>query len=173
MPLTAVLQQWLDAEEWQDEIEIDDDRKNSSLVTKFVINDQAHRLFLEAHEETKTFCVYLYSPFNVPPARIADMVRILNRINFSYAKAGRLACNDDKESNPVQFQRVIVVEGSSLVPKQIGVMASEAVDVFNVFGELLAAIALTKQPVEDLWSNHIEEMQKEEEAEQVQSPTEL
>ena len=152
MPLTKAVKEWLVSEDWEDEIAIDDERASSRVEAKVGINDQPHRLFLEADETSQRLAVYIYSPMTVPPARMADMARILNRINCRW-ELGRLACYDDEDSNPVQFRANIDVEGGSLSPNQIGTMVGAAIGTFNRFGQLLAAVALTKQPGDKLWAD--------------------
>src|SRR5262249_29972196 len=126
MKLTSVLKEWMEQEEWKDEIELKDAGKGAHVDTAFGINDQRHRLVLDTDEEGEVFAVHLFSPFNVPPARMADMSRILNRLNCGL-RFGRLCCWDDDDSNPVTYEHAIDVEGSKLAPKQIGHMVSAAV----------------------------------------------
>jgi len=172
MPLTAVLSEWMKGEEWQDRISTNDDRTAAQVETKFIIKGQPHRMFLETGEKSERFAVFLYSSFNVPPARIGDMSRILNRLNYNLS-LGRLSCLDDEDSNPVQFKAEIDVEGSTLALNQISVMVTTAAQYLDVFGELLAAVALTRQPVETLWSNFLEEQERGEEEKQEEGPNEL
>jgi len=156
MPLTAALKEWMDSEGWDDEIEVAEDRGFSRVATSFSINDQPHKTFLEVNEKIERFSVYIYSPVNVPPARMPEMVRILNRINMRIG-LGRLGCHDDDDSNPVQFLARIDVEGGSLSPTQIETMVNAAVGTFNPYGQLLAAVALTKQSGDALWKSYLED----------------
>ena len=47
MKLTSVLQQWMDQEEWKNEIQINDQGNGAVAVVNVGINDQTYRLFLE------------------------------------------------------------------------------------------------------------------------------
>ena len=172
MKLTSVLKKWVDQEEWKGEIQIDDEGRGALADGKVGINNQGHRLILQTDEQGEVFTVTLLSPFNVPPARMGDMSRILNRLNVS-ARFGRFYCWDDEEPNPVTFQHAIDVEGSELVPKQISNMMDAAMSSFALYEELLAAVALTKQPIDALWDNFLEEQEKRAKASDESGPSEL
>lgn len=172
MKLASVLKKWMDQEEWKGEIEIDDEGNGARVDTTVGINNQGHRLFLQTDETGEVFTVTLLSPFSVPPARMEDMSRILNRLNVQL-RFGKLSCLDDGDSNPVIFQHAIDVEGSELVPKQIGNMVGPAMKTFVSREELLAAVALTKQPIDTLWANFLEEQEKREKAQEESGPSEL
>ena len=50
MRITTRLQEWLRNEEWEDDIEVDEERKKSQVSTKMEVNGQAHPLYLEVDE---------------------------------------------------------------------------------------------------------------------------
>ena len=172
MKLTSVLKKWMDQEEWKDEIQLDDQGNRARVDVNVGINNQGHRFILQTDEKGEVFTVTLLSPFSVPPARMADMSRILNRLNLGLT-FGRLYCPDDAESNPVAFEHSIDVEGSELVPKQISNMMGAATGTFAGREELLAAVALTKQPIDALWANFLEEQEKREKESEESGPSEL
>ena len=156
MPLTQVLKGWMTSEGWNDDIQAGGDQCSSRVVTRVAVNDQPHKMYLEVDEENSRFSVYLYSPVNVPPARMPEMVRILNRINMGLV-LGRLGCSDDQDANPVQFMVAIDVEGGTLSLTQVTTLVSAAVGTYDIYGSLIAATALTKQSVDALWAGFIEE----------------
>jgi hypothetical protein len=163
MPLTKILKEWAVSENWKDDIEVNDDRSYSRIVTTYSIYNQPHRTLLEVAEKFERFSVFMYSPVSVPPARMADMTRILNRINTRLG-LGRFACHDDEDSNPVQFLVRIDVEGGALAPQQITTMVKEAYWAFRPYGQLIATAALTKQSANDLWAKFLAEEAAEEAA---------
>lgn len=172
MPLTKVLQEWLNDEGWQDHIETDDSRVRAEISTNFSVNDQPHRLFFNVDEEREWLSVYMYSPMNVPHARMGEVTRILNRVNTRLG-LGRLACYDDEESNPLQFLVRIDVEGSALTTRQITSMISAAIGTFRGYGQLLIAAALTKQSVDSLWNEFLEEESADQKVREEAGPSEL
>ena len=151
MPLTNVLSEWLIQEEWEDEIEVQDDRKSSHVVTSMSIEYQSHKMYLEADETKEWLSVYLYGPVKVPPDRFGEMSRLLNLINHRLG-LGRIVCIDEEDGKRVQFLARVDVEGSVLRPKQIDNLVRAACGTFRNYGSIIAAIAITKQSAQDGWA---------------------
>jgi|GEM_PF-1535502 len=172
MPLSAVVQAFMDQKGWEDEIEITEDRTHSTVETTIGINDQAHNLFIEVEEPAQRVHVYLYSPYKLPPRRVDAMVKILNRIN-NQLQLGRLTCNDGDDASPIQFMCGIDVEGGTLAAAQVDMMYGYGANAFQTWGELLAAVALTKRPAEELWSECLAEQEAAASAEEEEGPSEL
>jgi hypothetical protein len=156
MPLTAAVQAFMAEEEWEDPLETNDDRTTSTLATTMLIDEQRHRLYLETVETDQRLFVYLYTPYNVPRARLDVMARVLNRVNTELG-FGRLAVDDGAEPRPVQFKCAIDVEGSSLAPIQVAVLVGLALATFRDYGRLLAAAAMSRRAFSDLWLEHLED----------------
>lgn len=171
MKLTSVLKEFLDLNEWTDEIRIGEDG-DASLSSTFKINNQGHSFFFEISESAETFRVYMYSPFVVPVARRGEMAIVLNYIN-TLVSAGRFATSVGDDAAAVQFFTGVDVEGGQLGHKMISSMLDAAINYFDHFGSLIAAVALTKISA----SQAIEEFREEQEAaeanEAVSVPDEL
>ena len=159
MQITKVVAQYMNDEEWTDEIEVSDDRSASTVATQLGIEDQGYRLFLEANEVGEVFTVYMYSPFKVPANRIDATVKILNRINRTRLRLGRLAVLDNGEASPIQFACSIDVEGGALAPGQIGTIIGVCFSLGR-FHQLLSAVALTKMSEDKLWEEFVEEEER-------------
>ena len=159
MQITKVVAQYLNDEEWTDEIEVSDDRSASTVRTQLGIEDQGYRLFLEANEVGEVFTVYMYSPFKVPANRIDATAKILNRINRTRLRLGRLAVLDNGEASPIQFACSIDVEGGALAPGQIGTIIGVCFSLGR-FHQLLSAVALTKMSEDKLWEEFVEEEER-------------
>ena len=159
MQITKVVAQYMNDEEWTDEIEVSDDRSASTVATQLGIEDQGYRLFLEANEVGEVFTVYMYSPFKVPANRIDATAKILNRINWTRLRLGRLAVLDNGEASPIQFACSIDVEGGALAPGQIGTIIGVCFSLGR-FHQLLSAVALTKMSEDKLWEEFIEEEER-------------
>ena len=160
-PLASALQRWLDQEEWQDEIEILEDGASTRLSTGFKVNDVGYRLVMETDEQREQFFVYMYTPFEVPPRRMPEMARFLNMINSRFS-AGRLACHDDDESNPVQFMWKIPVSDEGLSTIQISRMVGAAVQVYESWGHYIAQCNFTNRTAVELWDEFNAEREKAE-----------
>jgi hypothetical protein len=148
------------------------DRLVGRVSTTINVNQQPHRLYLEAYESDQVFAVFMYGPVNTPPARMAEMARIINRINMR-TRIGSLGCHDDEDANPVQFRASIDVEGSALTPRQIGNLVGAAMSMFKRYDRLLAATALTGRSVDSLWNEFLEEDAARRSEESDAPPTEL
>ena len=159
MQITKVVAQYMNDEEWTDEIEVSDDRSASTVATQLGIEDQGYRLFLEANEVGEVFTVYMYSPFKVPANRIDATAKILNRINWTRLRLGRLAVLDNGEASPIQFACSIDVEGGALAPGQIGTIIGVCFSLGR-FHQLLSAVALTKMSEDKLWEEFVEEEER-------------
>ena len=159
MQITKVVAQYMNDEEWTDEIEVSDDRSASTVATQLGIEDQGYRLFLEANEVGEVFTVYMYSPFKVPANRIDAAAKILNRINSTRLRLGRLAVLDNGEASPIQFACSIDVEGGALAPGQIGTIIGVCFSLGR-FHQLLSAVALTKMSEDKLWEEFVEEEER-------------
>ena len=159
MQITKVVAQYLNDEECTDEIEVSDDRSASTVATQLGIEDQGYRLFLEANEVGEVFTVYMYSPFKVPANRIDATAKILNRINRTRLRLGRLAVLDNGEASPIQFACSIDVEGGALAPGQIGTIIGVCFSLSR-FHQLLSAVALTKMSEDKLLEEFIEEEER-------------
>ena len=137
MQITKVVAQYMNDEEWTDEIEVSDDRSASTVRTQLGIEDQGYRLFLEANEVGEVFTVYMYSPFKVPANRIDAAAKILNRINRTRLRLGRLAVLDNGEASPIQFACSIDVEGGGHLRQarlaQLSGFVSHSVDFINCY----------------------------------------
>jgi hypothetical protein len=161
MPITKVLKEWMVAKEWDDEIQLSENRRSSRVSTTYNINNQSYRTFIDIDEDDQWFSVFMYSPFSVPISRISEMARALNKINYNNQKVGRIACPDEDEPGPVQFRWTTDLSNGSISKEQIDYMVETPVGFFNFFGEVLAAIALTKAPAESLMAEFWEEKGRE------------
>lgn len=165
MPITKVVAEFMNSEEWEDDINVSEDRVASSVETKLNIEDQGYRIFLEANEAGEVFSVYMYSPFSVPANRIDATVRILNRINRTKLRLGRLAILDNGEASPIQFAYSIDLEGGVLAPQQISTVIGLCFSLGH-FHQLLSAVALTKLSEDKLWEEFLEEEKKSSESQE-------
>jgi hypothetical protein len=158
MKLTSVLKEFMDSKGWEDEIKIDDDG-DTSVASTFNINDQGHRFFFEIFEAGEVFKLYMYSPFSVPALRKAEMAIILNFVNMR-VRIGRFATPTEDKSSPVQFFAVADVEGGQLGATMINTMINACTEYFEVYGPLMATVALTKISAKQAIADFIEEETK-------------
>ncbi len=170
--LAAAVKSWMEGEGWEDEVEVADDGTSSRVTTGFNINDQSYKLYIETDEESSQIFVYMYSPYKVPPAKMPEMARLLNMVNCVF-NAGRLACFDDEDSNPVQFLWKIPVRDSDLTPEEVGAMVYAGVQVYDIYGSLLAQCIFSNKTAKQLWDEFQAERKAAQEQSSSQGPSEL
>lgn len=156
MPATRAVAEFMNDESWDDDIVTKEDRAGSTVATTISIEDQPYKLYIEANEVGEVLEIYLYSPFMVPASRISAMTRMLNRINVSKLRLGRLGVLDDADANPVQFRAVVDFEGGSISKRQVGTIIQVCFQLRR-FHSLLSAVALTKFSEDDLWNDFLAE----------------
>jgi hypothetical protein len=162
----------MEGEGWEDEVEVAEGGASSRVTTGFNINDQSYKLYIETDEEGSQIFVYMYSPYKVSPARMPEMARLLNSVNCVF-NAGRLACFDDDDSNPVQFLWKIPVRDSDLTPEEVGAMVAAAVQVYDIYGNLLAQCIFSNKTAKQLWAEFQAEREDAKEQSSGEGPTEL
>jgi hypothetical protein len=172
MPLTAVLRDWMVANDWKDELEISEDGNKARVATIYLVNDQDHRVYLEVDEKADEFSVFVYSPFNVPGRRRAEVLDLINRIH-GRTRLGRFWCSTDEEAKPLQFKITTDVEGAILSPEQIDVMIGSAVGTLKRYGSVLATVAMTDTSAAEAWSAHRAAEETNQQEEEVLGPAEL
>lgn len=157
--LTEVLQSWLADREWDDEVQINADWTASRVVTRYLIGEQPHNLYIEVNEELEQLHMFLYSPFNVPAGRVAEITRVLNSINRS-SLMGTVTCADNGEPTPIQYRVGIDVEGSALTPVQISNLLSAVGCLAEVYSQVLATVAMTATSAEEAWQQFVAEQER-------------
>src|SRR6516165_7126576 len=152
MPLTSVLKEWMELNEWADPIELNGERSRSQVSTHYTINGQPHRLYFDVDEEARLMTITLYTVFNVPAHRMGEIARILNRINAGTV-VSKYSCWDDGEPNPIRLGVAIDIDKGNLDVSQIQSMLGAAGATMDRYGELLATVALTQQSANLIWQD--------------------
>lgn len=147
------LQQFLDAEGWDDSIQANETGTRHTVATSILISEQRHSLFIEIEAPCHIF-VFLYTPYFVPRSRLDVMSRIVNRINTQIL-FGRLAVDDGPKPRPVQFKTGLHLENAILTPSQVDAMIGLGTSTLQTYGEILATGALSRKSVEELWAEHL------------------
>jgi len=142
MPLTAVVASYIEMQGWDDELEIDQGARLSTLATRFNIDGQRARLYVET-----------YSPFAIGPERMGEAARLINIINCEL-RLGRLSCLDDGDSNYVQFKLAYDFTNAQCSPQQIDVIVGAGVWTLRHYGQALAAVAFADLAAKDSWAAH-------------------
>ena len=155
MPLTAAVRAFMASESWDnEELSVNESRTTSTLATSLMIESQPYKLYIECDELQQQIHVFFYTPFNVPRCRVDVVTRILNRLH-SELIFGRLAVDDGPVPRPVQFKCGFDLKGSTLSPTQVDTLIGLGVSTFRMHGEVLAAAALSRRSLDQIWAERL------------------
>lgn len=145
MKLAAVIQAFIEQENWDDTVDIDETTGDSTLHTGFEIRNQIFDLYLEGDESSEFLSVFLYAPFRIIEGKSVDAIMLVNFINDRYRYRGRLCITD---SGQIRYREVIDTENLEASPAMIDNMLSSAYALFDLHTEALGAVALTRKTYE-------------------------
>lgn len=158
--------------EWPFDVE---ERRSASrlmFTSHTYIDNQTYMVVIETDEKKETIEFFMYSPFRVHPARVRDVIVVLNRINIGQ-RLGRFAIWDDADSNAIQWKGAIDVEGSEFSVAQIDTLCSAGFSTFRRHFDLLSSIALTQVPADEAWKSFLEASKREQRNDLEGVPAEL
>jgi hypothetical protein len=147
MALKDVLQQFLDDEQWEDQIAHDHSDNTDFINTGFVIDGQRYRLILITADVPQTIRVVLISPLKVPKARSREAAIVLNALNVHMAY-GNFELDDE---GILSFRWGMDLEFAKAVPQQFGHLINAGTSAFNELrAAVIGAAAFSKQPAETI-----------------------
>lgn len=165
MRLADKVQEWLDAKEWEDEIQRNEEDQVSQMQCNYGINNQQFRLYIETTEKKDWIEVYLYAPIKVADKKKAESAILFNYIN-SRISIGAVHFTPDGN---IRFRHVIDVEDSEPSIKMIDNMLGSAVLFFENWFEEISAVALTKITAQQV----IDDLEKDDDEEDEEVPDEI
>jgi hypothetical protein len=172
MKYKALLEAYLAAREWQDELSIDEEHEAVRLDTGVSVGEQSGRLIIEAYEKTEFVDVFIYyKSFNCKTSKFGEMLKLLNSIHLR-VRYGRFELVDD---GIIRWFHRVDFEGSSPTTTSIHQIVQPGWNIAERWVDVFAAVALTKQSAEDaLEEMEIAELQSAtQETEEGQGPREL
>jgi hypothetical protein len=153
MQLKDVLQQFLNSEEWKDEIEHDDSDNTDFISTRYGIKGQTYDLQLTADQDRQVIRVLMVSPITMPGGRRTEAAIVVNGLN-SRMGFGNLGINDD---GAIYYRWAMDVEGATAAPQQFANMVAMAASAFdNIRCAALGAAAFSKQSGEEILKDYQE-----------------
>lgn len=141
-----VLEEFLKAREWEDELSIDAENKKVALVTGVNIGEHSGKLIIEASDETDIVGVYLYLSFSCKKSKRTEMCILLNDLN-ARGGTGGYGCFQllDPEDDRIRWVHRVDFEGSSPTGKSVEQIVGPAWDRVSGFIDPICAVATTKQ----------------------------
>ena len=142
----VVLEEFLKAREWEDELSIDEENKKVSLVTGVTIGEHSGKLIIEASDETDFVNVYFYLGFDCKKSKRTEMSILLNDFNARGGVGGYgcfqlLGSDDDR----IRWVHKVDFEGSSPTGTSVERIVGPGWERVSAFIETICAVALTKQ----------------------------
>jgi hypothetical protein len=137
----TLLEEFLMAREWEDELEVDAENGVTSLRTRLNLGVQTARLTVTASDRSDLLDVLIHFDIKCRPDKHEQMAVLCNalheRMNY-----GRFQVSED--SFILWFHRVDF-EGSTPTALSINNIVGPGWDLAKNFGEVIAAVALTRQ----------------------------
>ncbi len=158
MRLADKVQEWLDTNGWEDQIDYNEAEQLSQLNIRYGINDQLFDLWIETDEKKDWLNLFLSFPFKVNPSKLKDCIELLNLINRQSFIGGLIVLPDRN----IQFHHAIDVENTEPSIEMIQNMLNSGADIINVWFEEIAAVALTRKTVQEVF-DELEALSVEEE----------
>lgn len=162
-----VLQEFLDAREWEDEIDVD--TENNSVQLAVGVNFGEHKdgqLYIDASDENSMYGVFFYFPFKCKESKFAEMCVLLNTLNNKH-QYGRFELT---EIGQVRWMQKVDFEGVKPNARSIELMVGPGWDAMAYFADAVAAVALTKATAEEAIQQLMEAENKSSDSD---GPTEL
>jgi hypothetical protein len=151
MSLKDVLQEFMNGEEWEDEIQHDDSDNTDFVNTQIDIDGQIHTLLLLTDDDNHLMQVAMFSPIVVPKERRNDACVLVNGLN-NRMRYGNLLIQD---SGNFAWRWAVNVEGIIAAPIQIANMFRVAVGAFDTLRrDAMGAAAFSKQSGKELLDNY-------------------
>jgi hypothetical protein len=116
--------QWLKAEEWEEQPEVDEENQSSSTSFAYAVDDFSLQCFFECNERGEVFKLVMYFlDTKVPEKRLDEVQKLVTATSFNM-RIGSLQLLPDKRV--VRFIGGIDVEAASFDPQHITNLMSAA-----------------------------------------------
>ena len=117
MRLTETLLQWLKAEEWEEQPEVNEEKQASSTSFAYAIDDFSLKCYFECHERGEVFKLFMYFLDTKVPEKRLDEVQKLVEVVSMGSPIGQLHLLRDRRV--IRFYAAIDVENASFEPAHI------------------------------------------------------
>ena len=147
MPLTQLIQDFMDAEGWKDEISIDAKERTASLSFDYGDGELSVKGYLEADEARCWLKVFFYNQMTIPEKRYTEACELVNTIN-QRLNTGRFCA---LSKGPFQYRQAVDLEGAaSPMPVLIANLLEAAMSAFSMWSEEMGAVVFTKTTAKEI-----------------------
>lgn len=158
MRLADRIQDWLTDQEWKDEQERDEEKDLSQVVTRYGIDGQSYRLFLESDGKRDWLKAYLYAPIKAKKDKHMEIYKLFNRIN-ARTGTGKIYLHPDGD---ICASHIVDVEGCEPSLEMISNLISGPASIYSSWFEEISAVALTKMTAQEIF-DELDKAEPEEE----------
>jgi len=153
----SILEDFLAAREWSDELSIDSEKRSVRLETGITLGDQTgHRLIIEASDASDCIDVYIIYGLKCRRAKLDEMSILLNEIHRRWL-FGHFTCFED---GTIQWSHRMDFEGSSATGASIEVALRSGWHVTERFLDAIVAVAMTGKSAKDAIAEYDESQNK-------------
>jgi hypothetical protein len=167
-----IINEFLKAREWEDELEVDLENKCVTLRTGVNSDGGSLTLIIEAFDEADIVDVFIYYGFNAKKAKIEQTTVLMNELHLRW-RAGRFMVLPDGR---VRWTQRVDFEGSTPTGKSIEQMVSAGFGAVERFNDVISSVAVSKQTAAEAiaeYDSAQEEAEKADEEEADEGPNEL
>jgi len=124
MRLTETVVKWLEEEEWEEQPEIDEEKRTSSTSFRYKAGDFSLKCWFDVDEKLEIFKVYMYFfDTKVPIDRLDEVQKLVSAVTDKLL-TGNLHLN--REERIIRYYNAIDVESATFEPQHITNMLAMA-----------------------------------------------
>lgn len=154
--LGTVLQEFLDLNEWNDEIEDDEASGKARLNTRLTVAGQSCRLYIDAFDDGQTapsLSLFIYTPFRVNLENYSEACMVVNAINYQ-SRFVRFEINPS--GGDLRAVASTDLRGAQVSGQHVDAMLDAAVWCTDHWMPTLAAVAISGRSAADVLKEHDE-----------------
>lgn len=145
--LQLILEEFLKARGWEDELTIDAENSKTKLFTRVTFGEfENGSLIIDASDETDFVSVFFYFPFECKQSKRSEMCVLLNDFN-TRGGVGGYGCFQllDEDDDRIRWVHRVDFEGSSPTVKSLDRIVLPGWERMNSFADSICMVALTKK----------------------------
>jgi hypothetical protein len=137
----VVINEFLKAREWNDELDIDTEESSVTLVTGVDLEGGSCKLIIEAYDKTDLVDVFIYYTFSCKKTKFDQMAILFNVIHYRWRIGTFTLLSDGR----LRWHQRVDFEGSQPTGTSIERMVAAGFGAVESFNDVITAVALTKQ----------------------------
>ena len=165
----VVINEFLKAREWTDELNIDTEDSSATLVTGVDFEGGSCKLIIEGYDKSDLVDVFIYYTFNCKNTKFDQMAILFNEIRRRW----RIGTFEFLADGRLRWHHRVDFEGSQPTGTSIERMVSPGLAAVEQFNDVISAVALTKQSAKEAVEEYDAAKAALEQKEDAEGPSEL